>query len=410
MASRSLIKEYPLAVERAEGIVITDVDGNRFIDFMSGIAVSLTGHCHPRVVKRIKDQVDKLLHICGTDFYYPVYTELCTRLADLGPGPDAWRVFLGNSGAEAVEGAIKLARYHTGRQQIISFYGGFHGRTYGALSLTASKTKQRAGFGPLLPGVTHMPYGNCRSCAYNLTYPDCNVHCVNSWRETIFQRTVAPDEVAAVVVEPIQGEGGHTIPPPKFFPQLRALCDEFGILLIADEIQSGMGRTGKFFAIEHWDVVPDIITLAKGLGSGLPISALLARDEIMSWPPGSHGSTFGGNPVACAAALETIDLVEEGLMANAVEIGEYLIEGLSELQSRFPVISDVRGKGLMLAIEFTPAEMALTFERACFEKGLLVLTCGEDAVRFAPPMILKKPDVDKALEIVTTVLSELSPS
>ncbi len=410
VASRSLIKEYLLAVDHAQGIVVTDVDGNRFIDFMSGIAVSLTGHCHPRVVNRIKDQADKLLHICGTDFYYSVYTELCQKLADLAPGPDSWRVYLGNSGAEAVEGAIKLARYHTGRQQIISFYGGFHGRTYGALSLTASKIKQRAGFGPLLPGVTHMPYGNCRSCAYHLTYPECNVHCVDGWRDTIFQRTISPDEVAAIVVEPIQGEGGHIIPPPKYFPQLRELCDEFGILLIADEIQSGMGRTGKFFAIEHWDVVPDIITLAKGLGSGLPISAIIARDEIMSWPPGSHGSTFGGNPVACAAALETITLVEEGLMTNAIEIGSYLMEGLSELQSRHPFISDVRGKGLMLAIEFTPGEMAASFEYSCFGKGLLVLTCGENSVRFAPPMILERADADKALEIVADVLSELSLS
>ena len=408
VASPSLIKEYPLAVDYAEGVVVVDVDGNRFLDFMSGISVTLTGHCHPRVVARVKEQAEKLLHICGTDFYYPTYTALCRRLAEKAPGGGEWRVFLGNSGAEAVEGAIKLARYHTGRPQIIAFNGGFHGRTLGALSLTASKAKYRAGFGPLLPGVQHMPYGNCRSCEYNLTYPECGVHCVESWRDSIFARTVPPDEVAAVIVEPIQGESGHIIPPPEFFPRLRALCDEFGILLIADEIQSGMGRTGKFFAIEHWGVVPDIITLAKGLGSGMPISAIIAKDEIMTWPPGVHGSTFGGNPVACAAALETLDLVDEGLMENAIAMGAHLLDGLRRLASRYTEIADVRGKGLMLAIEFSKDGMAHELEQRCFRRGLLLLVCGENAIRLAAPMIITREDANKALGIIDSVLEELT--
>ena len=408
VASRSLIKEYPLVVDHGKGLIIEDVDGNRFLDFMAGIAVTLTGHCHPDVVGRIQRQAEHLLHICGTDFYYDAYTQLCQRLAALGPGDSAWRVFLGNSGAEAVEGAVKLARNHTRRQHIIAFYGAFHGRTYGALSLTASKTTQRAGFGPMLPGVIHVPYGACRRCAYHLTYPSCNVHCIDSWRDTIFQSKLAPDEVAAVIVEPIQGEGGHTVPPPDFFPRLRQLCDDYGILLIADEVQCGMGRTGTFFALEQWGVVPDIITLAKGLGSGMPISAVMAKDEIMTWPRGSHGSTFGGNPVSCVAALATLDLIQNGLMANAAEMGAYLRNQLIHLQARHPAICDVRGKGLMLAFEFAEDGQAAAFEQGCFQRGLLVLSCGKNAVRLAPPMIVTQAEADIAVEIMEAVLGELA--
>lgn len=407
VASPSISKEYPLVVDHAEGMVVVDVDGNRFLDFMAGIAVALTGHCHPRVVARVQRQAERLLHICGTDFYYGVYTELCERLAALGPGDFDWRVFLGNSGAEAVEGAVKLARHHTGRQHVIAFYGAFHGRTYGAMSLTASKVKQRAGFGPMLPGVTHMPYGNCLRCAYHLTYPACDVHCVDSWRDTIFKTTLPPEEVAAVIVEPIQGEGGHTVPPPGFFPHLRRLCDDYGILLIADEVQSGMGRTGTFFALEHWDVVPDIITLAKGLGSGMPISAVMAKDEIMTWGAGSHGSTFGGNPVSCAAALATLDLIQEGLMAHAAEMGAYFWEHLTGLKARHPMIRDVRGRGLMIAMEFSEDGQAAAFEQGCFHQGLLVLGCGENAVRLAPPMIVTEEEADTAFEIMDAVLADL---
>ncbi len=405
VTSPSLIKEYPLVVARGEGTVIEDVDGNQFLDFMSGIAVTLTGHCHAEVLSRIHAQSKQLLHICGTDFYYDTYTELCRRLAALGPGDDPWRVYLGNSGAEAVEGAIKLARYHTGRSDIIAFHGAFHGRTYGAMSLTASKAKQRAGFGPMLPGIHHLPYGDCSNCAYNLIFPSCDVHCVESWRDGIFRRRVAPTEVAAVIVEPIQGEGGHCVPPPDFFVRLRRLCDDYGILLIADEIQSGMGRTGTFFALEHSGVVPDIITLAKGLGSGLPISALMAKEYIMTWPPGSHGSTFGGNPVSCAAALATLDLIQSGLMANAKVIGTYLRKSLDDLAARYDGIREIRGRGLMIAMEFTQPGEAARFEQACFQRGLLVLGCGQNAVRLAPPLIVTRHDVDVAADIMEHVLA-----
>ena len=415
VASPSLIKEYPLVVERAQGTMVEDKDGNKFLDFMTGIAVTITGHCHPKVVEAIKNQAEKLIHICGTDFYYDTYTRLCERLADLSPGNDEWQVFLGNSGAEAVEAAIKLARYHTKRQTIIAFHGAFHGRTCGAVSLTASKVKQRAGFSPLLPGIVHMPYGHCYRCLYHLAYPECDVFCVESWRNTIFKTTVSPDEVAAIVVEPIQGEGGHIVPPKEYLNRLRKLCDDFDIILVADEIQCGMGRTGKFFALQHWDVIPDIVTLGKGLGSGMPISAIMAKKDVMTWPPGSHGSTFGGNPISCAAALATIDLVVGGLMNNAAGIGKYLKEKLVDLKSRHTIIGDVRGMGLMLAVEFvsdhvkkTPSpEIAESVVQGCFRKGLLVLSCGESSVRLAPPLIITKHEADSAIAIMEAVLNEI---
>lgn len=415
VASPSLIKEYPLAVESGQGIVVVDMDGNRFLDFMTGIAVTITGHCHPKVVEAIQNQAERLIHICSTDFYYSPYARLCERLATLGPGDHDWLIFLGNSGAEAVEAAIKLARYHTKRQYIIAFHGAFHGRTCGAVSLTASKVKQRAGFSPLLPGVVHLPYAYCYRCTYNLTYPECDVACVECWRDTIFETTLSPDEVAAIVVEPIQGESGHIVPPLDYFLRLRKLCDDFGILFVADEIQCGMGRTGKFFALQHWDVNPDIITLGKGLGSGMPISAIMARKELMTWPPGSHGSTFGGNPVSCAASLVTLDLLEQGLMENAVQWGGYFKVRLVELQSRYSLIGDVRGKGLMLAMELVSdrtkktraPQKAVDFVQKCFRKGLLVLDCGECSVRFAPPLIVTKEEIDVAMEIIESVLDEI---
>ena len=387
-------------VERAQGMVVEDVDGNRFLDFMSGIAVTLTGHCHPTVVASIKRQAEKLLHICGTDFYYETYTHLCERLAHLGPGDARWRVYLGNSGAEAVESAIKLARYHSGRPNIIAFEGAFHGRTYGAMSLTNSKVAQRARFGPLLPGVFHVPY-----CACSNDPASTHCGCVERWSVGLFRRTVAPEEIAAIIVEPIQGEGGHRMPHPDFFLRLRRLCDDHGILLIADEVQSGMGRTGTFFALEQWDVAPDIITLAKGLGSGLPISAMMAKDKIMTWPRGSHGSTFGGNPVACAAALATLDLVENSLLENARSMGAVLKEVLDGLHARHDAIQEVRGKGLMLALAFASAGQAALFERACFLRGLLVLGCGWNAVRLAPPMIVGQAEIDIAAAIIEDVLA-----
>lgn len=402
VSARALMREYPLVIERASGMQVEDVDGNRFLDFMAGIAVTLTSHCHPRVVEAVRRQTDAFLHICGSDFYYSGYTELCARLAEkCGSG---WRAFLGNSGAEAVESALKLARHHTGRHAIIAFEGAFHGRTYGAMSVTASKAKQRARFGPLLPGVYHVPYGACHECAYHLTYPECQVHCVESLRQSLFGRLVDPEDVAAVIVEPIQGEGGHRVPPPDYFPALRRLCDEHGILLIADEIQSGMGRTGKFFALEHWNVQADIVTLGKGLASGLPISAMLARDEIMTWPPGSHGSTFGGNPVSCAAALATLDLVDGELIANAEIMGAWLKEELVKLARRHGALRGTSGKGLMLALHFADGRQARAFEYACFQRGLLVLCCGPASVRLAPALIVTKDEAATALEIMDAAL------
>ncbi len=405
VTARALLREYPLVVQRARGMMVEDVDGNRFMDFMAGIAVTLTGHCHPHIVEVVHRQTDAFLHICGSDFYYSGYTDLCRRLAaKCGPG---WRVYLGNSGAEAVESALKLARHHTGRSAIMAFEGAFHGRTYGAMSVTASKAEQRGRFGPLLPEVYHVPYGACNECVYHLTYPACQVHCVETLRKSLFGRLVDPADVAAVIVEPIQGEGGHRIPPPDYFTALRRLCNEHGILLIADEIQSGMGRTGKFFALEHWDVQADIITLAKGLGSGLPISAMLARSELMTWPPGSHGSTFGGNPVSCAAALATLDLVEGELMVNARMVGAWLKDELANLTRRHAILLGSSGKGLMLALHFTHGRHAYAFEQACFQRGLLVLCCGSASVRLAPPLIVSEGEAAKALEIMDAVLRSL---
>ncbi|MFQ5858445.1 MAG: acetyl ornithine aminotransferase family protein [Anaerolineae bacterium] len=405
-SSPSLVRPYPLAVNRAQGTVVEDLDGNRFLDFAAGIAVCATGHCHPRIVEAVQRQAEQLIHI-STDFYYPAYAKLATKLTELAPGAGPWRIFFGNSGAEAVEGAIKLARYYTGRPRIIAFQGAFHGRTMGALSLTASKVAQHEGFGTLLPGVTHVPYSYCYRCAYNLTYPECDVHCVNVIEEQYFKRFVPPSEVAAVIVEPIQGEGGYIVPPAGWLPRLRKLCDRHGILLIADEVQSGMGRTGHMFAVEHWDVVPDIICLAKGIASGMPISAFLARGEIMDWEPGSHGTTFGGNPVACVAALETIQMLEEGLMANAAERGAWMLEQLESLAAESDVIGDVRGLGLMIGVEILhdkqtrePApDVRETILDHCFRQGLVTLACGESAIRFSPPLTVSQDEVETAMDI-----------
>ena len=397
VTSPSLIKEYPLTVKRAEGMMIEDEDGNRFLDFMAGIAVATTGHCHPKVVKAIQIQAENLLHICGTDFYYAGYSDLCKKLQELAPGGGSWKVFLSNSGTESNEGAIKLARFHTKRKYIIAFDGAFHGRTYGALSLTYSKSVQRKGFEPFLPGVHHLPYGSSKKMIQNY----------------LKKKGVNPETIAAIFVEPIQGEGGYIVPPSDFLKQIRSFCDEFNIMMVDDEVQSGNGRTGKYFAIENWDVVPDIITLAKGLGSGMPIGSIIAKENVMTWPPGSHGSTFGGNPVSCAAAIATIDLIENGLMKNAEITGEYLHHRLLKLQKRYRIISDARGIGLMQAIEFSDdnklsPNLAYLFEQSCFKKGLLVLGCGKSAIRLAPPLIVEQTDIDIALEIIDQVLGEMN--
>lgn len=413
--SPSLTRPYPLVASQARGLVVEDPDGNRFLDFAAGIAVCTTGHCHPRIVRAIQRQAEQLIHISGTDFYYPVYAELAAKLAKLAPGKGSWRAFFGNSGAEAVEAAIKLARYHTGRSHIIAFQGAFHGRTMGALSLTASKVSQRENFAPMLPGVSHVPYGYCYRCAYHLTYPACNVHCVNVIEEELFHRLVSPSEVAAIIVEPVQGEGGYIVPPDGWLARLRELCDRHGILLIADEVQCGMGRTGRMFAVEHWGVVPDIICLAKGIASGMPISAILARREIMDWKAGAHGSTFGGNPVACAAALETLQMLEEGLMTNAAERGTWMIAQLRDLAAESKTIGDVRGLGLMICAEFVhdkqtrePAPRVRdAVVQQCFRQGLLTLACGESGVRFSPALIVSQKEAETALAIFAAVVSRM---
>ncbi|HJZ11004.1 MAG TPA: aminotransferase class III-fold pyridoxal phosphate-dependent enzyme, partial [Acidobacteriota bacterium] len=343
------------------------------------------------------------------------FAALAAKLAAIAPGQSAKKVFLGNSGTEAVEAAIKLSRYHTRRSRLISFFGAFHGRSMGALSLTASKMKQRQHFSPFLPGVTHVPFGYCYRCPYNLTYPSCNLYCVNILEDEYFAKMVPPDDVAAVFVEPIQGEGGYIAPPPDYHKRLKQICEKYGILYVADEVQSGMGRTGKWFASEHFGVEPDIITVAKGIASGMPVSAMIAKSEVMTWPSGSHGSTFGGNPVACEAALATIELVEEKLMANATEVGNYFMDQLRSMMDRHRLIGDVRGYGLMIGIEFVRDRV--TKEKAkeeveaivykAFEKGLLLLGCGENTIRIAPPLIVDKEDADLGLNILDEVLTEV---
>ena len=413
--STSYIKEYPLVVERGEGAMVQDVDGNRFLDFMAGIAVVTTGHSHPRVVEAIKKSAEKFLHICATDFYFPSFAALAQKMTEIAPGKSKKRTFLGNSGTEAVEGAIKLARYHTKRPLFISFFGSFHGRSMGALSLTASKMKQRKHFAPFLPGVHHVPFGYCYRCPYNLTYPSCNLHCVNILEEEYFTKEIAPEDVAAIFVEPIQGEGGYVVPPLDYHKRLKEICEKYGILYVADEVQSGMGRTGKWFASEIFGVEPDIITVAKGIASGMPISAIVAKESVMTWPSGTHGSTFGGNPVSCEAALVTIELIEETMMANAAKVGSYLIDQLKSMMERHRLIGDVRGYGLMIGIEFVrdrktkekAAEETEAIVQKAFLKGLLLLGCGENVIRFAPPLMVDKEDADLALNILDEVLTEV---
>jgi 4-aminobutyrate aminotransferase len=402
-ASTSYIKEYALVAARGEGAMVEDVDGNRYLDFMAGIAVSSTGYAHPEVVAAAKAQLDKFSHMCATDFYYPVFAQLCERLATLAPGPGEKRVFLTNSGTEAVEGAIKLARSHTKRQYVIAFEGAFHGRSMGAISLGSSKVKYRRHFGPLMPGVHHLPYDN--------------PYRPEDWAKAarkLFRERVGEDEVAAVIMEPILGEGGYVIPSHEFLQFWRDFCDEHQAVLIYDEVQSGAGRTGKMFAAETLGVYPDVYLLAKGLGSGLPIGAIVAQESVMSWGHGSHGSTFGGNPVACAAALATLDLLERGLMANASAMGRLLLDGLRSLQREHEIVGDVRGVGLMIGVEFVkdratkePLEHFVHHvELEAFKRGLLLLGCGRSAIRIAPPLVIDEEDVRIGLRILGEVLAE----
>ncbi|MEV0675356.1 aminotransferase class III-fold pyridoxal phosphate-dependent enzyme [Actinosynnema sp. NPDC050436] len=388
VTSRSLPRAYPLVPRRGRGCVIEDVDGNLFLDFNAGIAVNSTGHAHPGVVAAIREQSGELLHYSASDFYLPIYSRMCRALADTAPIDGPVRVFLTNSGAEAVEGALKLVRHATGRPYVISFFGAFHGRSYGAVTLTASKAKYHKGFGPLLPGVVHAPYGS------DATFD----HIEN----VLFRHQVPADEVAAVFVEPIQGEGGYLVPPPGWLARLRELCDRHGILLVADEVQSGAGRTGKMWAIEHTGVRPDVLISAKGLASGLPLGAFLARAELMeSWGAGAHGSTYGGSPVPCAAGLATLAAIEEeGLLANATAVGDRLLTGLRALRARHPgLVVDVRGVGLMIGVEFDTAEHAEAVQQEAFERGLLVLECGESSIRLSPPLVVTAEEADTALRL-----------
>jgi 4-aminobutyrate aminotransferase len=412
--SPSYTRAYPLVVDQAEGLWVQDVDGNSFLDFTAGIAVNATGHCHPRVVDAIKAQAYKLLHMSGTDFYYTAQIELAEKLAALAPGEGTRRVYFGNSGAEAVEAAFKLARWHTKRELNLAFFGAFHGRTMGALSLTASKTIQKKHYNPLVPGITHIPYAYCYRCAYNLCYPSCGLYCVRWVEDTLFRTTVPPEEVAAIFVEPIQGEGGYIVPPPEFHREFHKLAQKYGILYVADEVQSGMGRTGKMFAMEHFGVVPDIMALAKGIASGMPLGATVAPAAIMSWDAGSHASTFGGNPLACRAAMATIALLEESLMQNARVQGERMLAGLLGQQGVFECIGDVRGRGLMIGVELVkdrhtkePAGdwRARIIQRA-FEKGLLILGCGQNSIRFCPSLTVSAEEVDLCLSIFEECLQE----
>ncbi len=397
VTSPSYTRGYPLVASRGEGCMIEDPDGNVFLDMTAGIAVTATGHAHPAVVRAIQAQAAELLHMSGTDFYYEPMVVLAESLAARSPFPEPVsgtraRVFFTNSGAESNEGALKLARYYTGRTGIVAFLGAFHGRTYGAMSLTGSKAIQRQGFGPLVPGITHIPYGTLASLDY--------------LEQNLFPTVLPPAEIAAILVEPIQGEGGYVVPEDGFHARIREICDRHGILMIIDEVQAGMGRTGRLFAIEHWGVMPDIVTMAKGIASGLPLGAILSRPELMTWPPGAHATTFGGNPVACAAANATLTLLEDGLLQNAVRMGDILQTGLTQLAERFSFVSAPRGKGLMVAIDLFDASGQLDRDRRdrivdrAFYQGLLLLGCGKAAIRFCPPLVIDAEQILAALAIL----------
>ena len=410
--SPSYTRSYPLVAASGQGCIVEDVDGNHFLDCSAGIAVVSTGHCHPQVVEAIQRQAARLIHMSGTDFYYENMVDLAQKLAGLTPGGMPRRVYFGNSGTEAIEAAIKLARSHTGRKQFVAFYGAFHGRTMGSLALTASRSGQRKNFFPVMPGVHHVPYADCYRCPYGKTVDTCAVECAKAIEDPLFRTVLPPEEVAAIVVEPVQGEGGYLVPPKKFFDELRRIADLHGILLVFDEVQCGMGRTGKMFASENFGAVPDIVALAKGIASGLPLSATIARAEIMDWPPGSHASTFGGNPVSVAASLATIELLEQGLVDNAAAVGAHMKARLSEFPQRFPNVGDVRGLGLMIGIELVKDQA--TKERApalrdrvvqmCFERGLLVLGAGPNTIRISPPLILTREQADCAVDILAACL------
>jgi 4-aminobutyrate aminotransferase len=413
VVSSSYTRDYPLVMARGEGCAVEDADGNIFLDCSAGIAVTATGHSHPDVVQAIVEQAHKFLHMSGTDFYYEPQVRLGEQLAAIAPMQGSKRSFFGNSGTEANEAALKLAKYYTKRDNVIAFLGAFHGRTMGSLALTASKITHRKGFGPLLPGTYHAPYPDCYRCPLGYRPENCAAECLNFLEDQLFVHLVSPEEVAAVMVEPIQGEGGYIVPPDVFLQKLREITSKYGILLIADEVQSGMGRSGRMFAVEHVGIEPDIVTIAKGIASGMPLGVATAPAEIMSWPPGTHASTFGGNPVSCAAALATIRLLQNGLVKNAATVGAHLLAGAKALMDKHQLIGDVRGRGLMIGIELVRDRQ--TKERAtaerdavvreCFKRGLLVLGAGRNAIRLSPPLVLTKQLADVALEILDQALT-----
>jgi 4-aminobutyrate aminotransferase len=413
VVSPSYSRPYDFVMDRGSGSEVWDVDGNRFLDLCAGISVCATGHSHPKVVDAIKQQLDRFLHI-SSDFYHPMWIEFSDRLASTAPFDEPAKVFLGNSGTEAVEAAIKLARYHTGRHQFIGFYGGFHGRTMGALSFTARKPEYREGFFPLMNGVAQVPFPNPYRPILNSTHDDYGETVVEFIESVILKNVIPPDDCAGILVEPIQGEGGYIVPSDGFFPALRRLCDKYGILLIADEIQSGLGRTGKWWAIEHWNTEPDIVCTAKGIASGIPLGGIISRASVMDWPEGSHSNTFGGNPIACSAGLATLELIESEMMQNAAEIGEYTLDVLAEIQIRHPCIGHVRGKGLMIGIEFVedrdtrkPARnLRNRITQKAFEYGVLTLGCGDSAIRLSPPLNITRSLMDEGLEILEAAISD----
>ncbi len=419
VVSPSYTRGYPFVIARGEGAMVEDVDGNVFLDCAAGIAVNSTGHAHPDVVAAIVEQSQRYLHMSGTDFYYEPQVRLAEVLSAAAPMPGPCKSFFGNSGAEANEAAIKLARYHTGRPFLIAFLGSFHGRTMGALSLTASKAVQRKGFGATTaPGVFHAPYADCYRCPVGLRPETCQAECLEYLEDKVLVHLVSPDEVAGLVVEPIQGEGGYIVPPAQFHQRLRALTERHGILLIVDDVQSGMGRTGKLFAIEHFGVQPDIVTMAKGIASGLPLGVATARAGVMDWTPGAHASTFGGNPVSCAAALTTIRLLQEQLVANAADVGAYMLDGLRDLQQKHALIGDVRGKGLMIGIELVKdraSKARATAERdrvvdEAFARGLLILGAGRNTIRLSPPLVLTRAQARTAIDILDAAIGAVSAS
>ncbi|HJW97843.1 MAG TPA: acetyl ornithine aminotransferase family protein [Candidatus Bathyarchaeia archaeon] len=416
LISPSYGRFYPLVVESGKGCIVKDVDGNEFIDFNSGLVCMNVGHNHPKVVSAIKNQCDRFLHYSNTDFYYEEVVDLADRLAHITPGSPEKKVFFGNSGAEAIEAAVKLAKWHSRRQLFIAFISAFHGRTVGALSFTSSKPTQRRSFFPLMPGVTHVPYGYCYRCPYKLTFPECHYWCVDFIDEYVLQKYIPPEDTAAILVEPVQGEGGYVVPPPEYHQRLKKLADKYGLLFIDDEVQSGMGRTGKWFAIEHWGVEPDIICTSKALASGLPLGACIAKAKVMDWVPGSHASTFGGNPLSCVAASAVIDVIkEEKLLENATKQGAYIMKRLNELKEKNEIVGDVRGKGLMVGMEIVedkeskkPAPQKVTeIMMRSWKRGVNVISCGASTIRIAPPLIITKELVDSALDIIEDTVRQV---